>query len=193
MAADKREYGRAAHVRVNKAGAASRLFHGFKHQTKQLTVWMSHGDRVEKIPGGLCADRRNPQCAARRDRHLRVAQNFIGMQFHPEVVHSPRGGEIIANFLFRICHVTPSWTMASFAKEAVACRRSARRLAKKGRVVCGLSGGVDSSVKQRNCSSTRSVRALTCIFVDNGLLRQGERAQVEALFAGAFNADLRWW
>jgi GMP synthase (glutamine-hydrolysing) len=109
------------------------------------------------------------------------------VQFHPEVAHTPRGGELLANFLFRICKLEPVWTMASFADEAV--RGVRQQLGEKGRVICGLSGGVDSSVAAKLILNAVGNR-LTCIFVDNGLLRKGERAGVEALFAGAFHADL---
>ena len=109
------------------------------------------------------------------------------MQFHPEVAHTPRGGELIANFLFRISGFTPTWTMASFADEAVA---KIRDQAGAQKVILGLSGGVDSSVAAALLLRALGNR-LTCIFIDNGLLRSGERAGVEALFAGAFRADLR--
>jgi GMP synthase (glutamine-hydrolysing) len=115
------------------------------------------------------------------------ARKFWGVQFHPEVVHTPRGGEILSNFLFRICALAPIWTMANFVEEAVA---TVKQKVGEGRAICGLSGGVDSSVAAALVHRAIGDR-LTCIFVDNGLLRQGERAQVEALFLGAFKMDLR--
>ena len=180
---DKREYGRA-HVKVNDAGGRSPLFHGFA-VGEELAVWMSHGDRIERLPEGfqLVAETSNAPNAAAVDERLK----FYGVQFHPEVAHTPRGGELLANFLFRIVGLEPSWTMASFADEAVKAVRT--QVGENGRVICGLSGGVDSSVAAKLILNAVGNR-LTCIFVDNGLLRQGERAGVEALFAGAFHADL---
>ncbi|HUS64663.1 MAG TPA: glutamine-hydrolyzing GMP synthase [Kofleriaceae bacterium] len=180
---DKREYGRA-HVKVTEAGARTALFHGMA-AGEELSVWMSHGDRVERMPEGfvLVGETPNAPSAAVVDEKRRI----YGVQFHPEVAHTPRGGEILANFLFRICGLEPSWTMASFAGEAVKAVRA--QLGETGRVICGLSGGVDSSVAAKLILNAVGER-LTCIFVDNGLLRSGERAGVEALFAGAFHADL---
>jgi GMP synthase (glutamine-hydrolysing) len=180
---DKREYGRA-HVKITEAGAKTALFHGMA-AGEELAVWMSHGDRVERMPEGfvLVGETPNAPSAAVVDEKRRI----YGVQFHPEVAHTPRGGEILANFLFRICSLEPSWTMASFAGEAVKAVRA--QLGETGRVICGLSGGVDSSVAAKLILNAVGER-LTCIFVDNGLLRSGERAGVEALFAGAFHADL---
>jgi GMP synthase (glutamine-hydrolysing) len=183
-ASDKREYGRA-HVRVTEGGATSPLWHGFR-AGEDVAVWMSHGDRVERLPSGfrLIGETENAPAAAVADE----ARRIYGVQFHPEVAHTPRGGELLANFLFRVCGLKPSWTMASFAEQAVAQVRA--QVGERGRVVCGLSGGVDSSVTAKLILNAIGER-LTCIFVDNGLLRQGERAGVEALFSGAFHADLR--
>jgi GMP synthase (glutamine-hydrolysing) len=180
----KREYGRA-HVRVSEAGARSPLFSGFTAD-EELAVWMSHGDRVERLPEGfaLIGETPNAPAAAIADERRQI----YGVQFHPEVAHTPRGGELIANFLFRVAGLSPSWTMASFAGEAVSAVRA--QVGERGRVICGLSGGVDSSVAAKLILNAVGER-LTCIFVDNGLLRQGERAGVEALFAGAFHADLK--
>ena len=181
--ADKREYGRA-HVRINEKGARSPLFHGFT-AGEDLAVWMSHGDRVESLPQGftLIGESDNaPNCVTADDD-----RRMYGVQFHPEVAHTPRGGEILSNFLFRVCQLSPTWTMASFAEEAEVHIR--QQVGPKGRVILGLSGGVDSSVAAKLLLNAIGER-LTCIFVDNGLLRQGERAGVEALFAGAFKADL---
>jgi GMP synthase (glutamine-hydrolysing) len=180
---DKREYGRA-HVKVTALGAKSELFQGFA-AGEDLAVWMSHGDRVEKMPPGwvLLGETPNAPAASVFDEKRR----FFGVQFHPEVAHTPRGGELLANFLFRIAGLSPTWTMANFVDEAVAAVRA--KVGESGRVICGLSGGVDSSVAAKLILEAIGKR-LTCIFVDNGLLRQGERAGVEALFAGAFHADL---
>jgi GMP synthase (glutamine-hydrolysing) len=181
--AEKREYGRA-HVTVTAAGAHSPLLHGLA-AGEDLAVWMSHGDRVEALPPGftLIGETDNAPNAMAADENRRM----YGLQFHPEVAHTPRGGEILSNFLFRVCQLSPTWTMANFAEEAQVHIR--RQVGERGRVILGLSGGVDSSVAAKLLLNAIGER-LTCIFVDNGLLRQGERAGVEALFSGAFKADL---
>jgi GMP synthase (glutamine-hydrolysing) len=181
--ADKREYGRAEVV-ITETGAKSPLFTGFQAGEK-LEVWMSHGDRIERMPDGyqLIGETHNAPWAAAADEKRRI----YGVQFHPEVVHTPRGGEILGNFLFRVCGLSPSWTMAGFAQEAI--ERVRTQVGESGRVICGLSGGVDSSVAAKLILNAIGAR-LTCIFVDNGLLRRGERAAVERLFGDAFHADL---
>ncbi len=178
--ATHREYGRAS----VKLVAESELFHGFK-VGEELSVWMSHGDRVESLPEGFSVVGENPSCPAAAVHDPK--RRFWGVQFHPEVVHTPRGGELLANFLFRICGCRPSWTMAGFVDGAV---DTIKRQVGEGRAVCGLSGGVDSSVAAALVHKAIGDR-LTCIFVDNGLLRKGEREQVEALFRDAFHMDLR--
>ena len=176
----QREYGRA-HVQIR---GQSELFHGF-HDAERLAVWMSHGDRVDRLPEGfrLIGETHNAPAAAIADE----AHQIYGVQFHPEVAHTPRGGEILGNFLFRIAGFSPSWTMASFIDQSIA---ELRAKIGSGRVVLGLSGGVDSSVTAALLQRAIGER-LTCIFVDNGLLRSGERSGVEALFRDAFRADLR--
>ena len=180
VAANQREYGRAQ-VKVR---GASELFHGFS-DGEEVAVWMSHGDRVEELPEGfrLIGETASAPAAAMADEKRRL----YGVQFHPEVAHTPRGGEILGNFLFRISGFAPTWTMASFGAEAVA---KIREKVGAGSVVLGLSGGVDSSVTAALLQRAIGDR-LTCIFVDNGLLRSGERAGVEALFRDAFKTDLR--
>ncbi len=178
--AQHREYGRA----TVKVEAASDLLAGF-NPGDDFSVWMSHGDRIEALPAGFRVVGTSPSCPyAVVDAPSR---KFWGVQFHPEVVHTPRGGEVLQNFLFRICGLSPTWTMASFVDEAVA---AVKQKVGEGRVICGLSGGVDSSVAAALVHRAVGDR-LTCIFVDNGLLRAGETAQVEALFRGAFKLDLR--
>jgi GMP synthase (glutamine-hydrolysing) len=179
-ASEHREYGRAQ-VRLEQA---SELFAGFA-PGEEISVWMSHGDRVEALPPGFRVIGTNPSSPAAAVES--TEPRFYGVQFHPEVVHTPRGGEILSNFLFRICKCQPTWTMAGFVEEAVA---SIRRAVGQGRAVCGLSGGVDSSVAAALVHRAIGDR-LTCIFVDNGLLRAGESAQVESLFRDAFKMDLR--
>jgi GMP synthase (glutamine-hydrolysing) len=181
VAASHREYGRAM-LRITQPGE---LFHGFA-VGEEIPVWMSHGDRVEALPPGFSVIGESANCPA-----AAVAapdRRFWGVQFHPEVAHTPRGTEILANFVFRICGCEPTWTMANLVDEAVATVR--KQVGPKARVVCGLSGGVDSSVAAALVLRAVGDR-LTCIFVDTGLQRAGEAAQVESLFRDAFKADLR--
>jgi GMP synthase (glutamine-hydrolysing) len=182
-ASEHKEYGRAQ-LKLDADAGKSELFNGFQ-PGEELTVWMSHGDRVEALPPGFRTIGTSASCPFAAVESSE--RKFWGVQFHPEVVHTPRGGEVLSNFLFRICGVEPTWTMANFADEAVA---AVARQVGEGRAVCGLSGGVDSSVAAGLVHKAIGDR-LTCIFVDNGLLRQGERAQVEALFRDAFKMDLR--
>jgi GMP synthase (glutamine-hydrolysing) len=178
---DHREYGRAQ----VKLTSASELLVGFQ-PSEEISVWMSHGDRVEALPPGFKAVGTTPSCPVAIVES--ETRRFYGVQFHPEVVHTPRGGEILANFLFRICQCQPTWTMASFVDEAVAA--VSRQVGQSARAICGLSGGVDSSVAAALVHKAIGDR-LTCIFVNNGLLRANETAQVESLFRGAFKLDLR--
>ncbi len=179
VSATHREYGRATlHLEQ-----ASELFHGFS-VGEDLAVWMSHGDRVEALPDGFRCVATSPNCPFCAVEA--PSRRFWGVQFHPEVAHTPRGMEILGNFLFRICKCEPTWTMANFVEEAVA---QVREQAVSGRVICGLSGGVDSSVAASLVHKAVGDR-LTCIFVDNGLLRAREAVQVEALFRGAFKMNL---
>jgi len=179
-ASDKREYGRA-HVTVK---ASEDLFHGI-HAGEELAVWASHGDKIEAIPPGftLTGETANAPNSAFAD----PARKIHCVQFHPEVAHTPRGEEILANFLFRIAGAKATWTMHSFVEQAIA---DIRDKVGQGRVICGLSGGVDSSVAAALAYRAIGDR-LTCIFVDNGLLRAGEREGVESVFRGAFAIDLR--
>jgi GMP synthase (glutamine-hydrolysing) len=179
VSATHREYGRAS-VHLE---SASELFHGFS-AGDELTVWMSHGDRVESLPEGFRCVGTSPNCPFAAVEA--PERKFWGVQFHPEVAHTPRGMEILGNFLFRICKCQPSWTMANFVDEAVA---TVKRRRPSGRVICGLSGGVDSSVAASLVQRAVGDR-LTCIFVDNGLLRARESVQVETLFRGAFKMNL---
>jgi len=147
------------------------------------TVWMSHGDRIEEMPEGFesLASSKNSPVAAMADRERRL----FGVQFHPEVAHTPSGTRILKNFLFHVCGCEPSWTMSSFVRRTV---KSLRETVGNERVICGLSGGVDSSV-----TAVLLYRAigenLSCIFVDNGLLRRGEAEEVIDLFKGHYGVD----
>jgi len=178
---DKHEYGRA-HVSVTDNNG---LFHGFK-AGEDMPVWMSHGDRVEALPKGftLIGESGNSPAAA----FSNAARRIDCVQFHPEVAHTPRGAEILGNFLFRSCGCKGDWSMASFVDEAIAAVQS--QTGDEGRVICGLSGGVDSSVVAALVHRAIGDR-LTCIFVDNGLLRSGERESVAAVFRDHFHVDLR--
>ncbi|MEN9799648.1 MAG: hypothetical protein RL653_3345 [Pseudomonadota bacterium] len=174
-----REYGPAEISVVAPRGPLAPFAAG-----EPVKVWMSHGDRVEQLPPGFHAAATTPSSPYAAVAH--ESRPLYGVQFHPEVVHSPRGREMLQAFL-RECGVTFSWTMKGFAEEAI---RAIRAQVGEGRVICGLSGGVDSSVAAVLIHKAIGDR-LQCIFVDNGLLRSGERAQVEALFSGQFQVPLR--
>jgi GMP synthase (glutamine-hydrolysing) len=180
-AAEHREYGRA-HVSVGSTGG---LFHGFQ-AGEELAVWMSHGDRVEELPPGFALIGETPSSPAAA--FADVKRNVHCVQFHPEVAHTPRGEEILSNFLYRICGAKASWSMSSFVDTAIAEVRA--RVGREGRVICALSGGVDSSVVAALVHRAVGDR-LTCIFVDNGLLRGGERENVASIFRDHFQIDLR--
>ena len=151
------------------------LFHGFGKSEEEI-VWMSHGDRIDKVPDGfiVLAKSRNSPVAAMTDGSRRL----FGVQFHPEVAHTPNGKRILKNFLFRICGCEPSWNMASFARQTIS---DLKEKIGEDRVICGLSGGVDSSVTAVLLHKAIGDR-LSCIFVDNGLLRRGESREVMELF-----------
>jgi GMP synthase (glutamine-hydrolysing) len=148
-------------------------------------VWMSHGDRVETLADGLdtlAASDNSPHAAFRH--HTRP---LYGLQFHPEVTHTVEGREILRNFVLRICNAAPTWTMESFAETMVP--RIRERVGDR-RVLCALSGGVDSAVTAALVHEAIGER-LTCVFVDNGLLRAGEAAQVVELFRGTMALEVR--
>jgi GMP synthase (glutamine-hydrolysing) len=176
-----REYG-PAEVEVL---AARGPFSEFKVGDR-VKVWMSHGDRVDALPPGFEAIGRSGNSPFAAAAH--TSQPIYGVQFHPEVVHTPEGKRMLHSFLFGDCKVSGSWTMKGFVQEAEAAIRA--KVGEHGRVICGLSGGVDSSVAALLLHRAIGSR-LQCIFVDNGLLRQGERAQVEALFVDRFHVPLK--
>ncbi|OIR03781.1 GMP synthase [mine drainage metagenome] len=173
-----REYGHG-NLKVVRAG---RLFSGLP---KSLRVWNSHGDRLIALPPGFRAigTTENSEFAAVED----PKRNFYGIQFHPEVFHSERGVEVIKNFLIGVCGAKQDWTTKDFIQHAV---ENIRATVGKSRVILGLSGGVDSSVAAALIHKAIG-RQLTCVFVDNGLLRKGERDYVEKLYARHFHIDLR--
>lgn len=167
----RREYGRAELTVSEPKG----LFGGFE-QGDRTVAWMSHGDHVETPPPGYvvtAVSDGNPITAFRHE-----TRPIHGVQFHPEVAHTVRGTELISNFLFDICKVTPSWTPGAFVEQEVA---KIREQVGNARVICGLSGGVDSSVAAALVHRAIGDQ-LTCIFVDTGLLRMHEREQVERTF-----------
>jgi GMP synthase (glutamine-hydrolysing) len=180
--AERREYGPARLV----VDDPSDLFHGFTPGADDaISVWMSHGDRIEAPPPGFVpiAHSGNSPVAAMKD----AARRIFAVQFHPEVVHTPRGAELLRNFLFRICGLRPLWTAHNFIEAGI--ERIRRQVGPKGRVLCALSGGVDSSVVAVLLHRAIGDR-LTCVFVDNGLLRKGEAAAVESVFRDFFRIPL---
>jgi GMP synthase (glutamine-hydrolysing) len=174
-----REYG-PAELFIDDAGD---LFQGLD-QAGPLKVWMSHGDRIETPPPGFSAIAHsdNSPVAAMHDQSGRM----FGVQFHPEVSHTPKGREVLSNFLFRVCDLSPTWTMAGFIEKTVG---EVQARVGDGRVVCGLSGGVDSSVTAALLHEALGDQ-LTCIFVDNGLLRKDEAETVVDTFRGQFKINL---
>ncbi len=151
----------------------------------ELDVWMSHGDRIEALPPSFVslATSANSPVAIMAD----VARGYYGLQFHPEVVHTPRGSELIANYVRGVCGAEASWTPGNFVEEAVAAIRAQ---VGEGHTICGLSGGVDSAVAATLVHRAIGNR-LTCIFVDNGLLRAGEADEVVATFERNLSMNLR--
>ncbi|MBL8922482.1 MAG: glutamine-hydrolyzing GMP synthase [Myxococcaceae bacterium] len=150
-----------------------------------LKVWMSHGDRVEQLPPHFVAIGKTPSAPFAAAAH--ESKPIYGLQFHPEVVHTAQGREMLQSFLFTDCRCKGDWTMKSFIEESIG---EIRAKVGDGRVICGLSGGVDSSVAALLLHRAIGDK-LQCIFVDNGLLRHGEREQVEALFVGRFHVPLK--
>jgi GMP synthase (glutamine-hydrolysing) len=171
--------GQASPVHLGKSSIGAQL----ARAPLCLRVWMSHGDSVAELPRGfrvLARSESNPVAA------MANARGMVGLQFHPEVTHTPRGKEIIRNFLFRICSCEPGWTVGSVIEEAV---EQVRQRVGTGRVICGLSGGVDSAVAALLVH--RAVgEQLTCVFVDTGCLRAGEREQVVETFSRELHIPL---
>ena len=177
----QREYGRAEiTIRENKG-----LFAGFEPKAT-TTVWASHGDRIEQPPPQFTITATSANAPVAAMQH--VTKPIYAVLFHPEVAHTPRGGEIINNFLFSVCGCTPDWTPGHFIDQEIAKIRTV--VGPNGRAICGLSGGVDSSVAAALVHRAIGDR-LTCVFVDHGLLRKGEREQVEQTFRAHLGIDLR--
>jgi GMP synthase (glutamine-hydrolysing) len=173
-----REYGHGI-LTVRRPG---RLFAGLP---RKLRVWNSHGDKLTRLPPGfrVIGTTENSPYAAIEDPR----RGFYGIQFHPEVFHTERGVDVIRNFLLGVCGVQAEWTPRDFISHAV---ENIRAQVGRGRVLLGLSGGVDSSVAAALLHKAIG-RQLTCVFVDNGLLRKGERESVEKLYGDHFHIDLR--
>ncbi|MFM7230881.1 MAG: glutamine-hydrolyzing GMP synthase [bacterium] len=176
--ADRREYGAATFIQDGR----SPLFAGVP---KRFKAWMSHGDEVSALPDGWVRVAHTSNCAFAAARHREHPFHLI--QFHPEVVHSPYGRQVLSNFLFRIAGVEPGWSMKDFLRESV---REIREQVGKGRVLCGLSGGVDSTVAATLIHRAIGDR-LTCVLVDHGLLRMDEAAEVERELGGRRHLNLR--
>ena len=177
---DHQEFGRAF---IDVIGECH-LFEGLWQKGAREQVWMSHGDKIDALPPGFRAVAVSdgaPYAAAADDE-----RRFYGVLFHPEVVHTPQGGKLLRNFTHHVCGCSGDWTMAAFRAQAV---ERIRAQVKGGRVVCGLSGGVDSAVAAALLHEAIG-DALTCIFVDTGLLRLGEAEQVVSLFRGHYNIPL---
>lgn len=179
--ADRREYGPAELIVDDDAD----LFYGFS-ESESTRVWMSHGDKMTGLPKewSVLAHSGNSPIAAFAD----PTRRYFGVQFHPEVAHTPRGRAILDNFVFRVCRCRPDWTMEHFIESSV---KKIRDEVGGGRVLCALSGGVDSSV-----AATLIYRAikdrLVCVFVNNGLLRKNEAEQVSSLFVERFGRSFRY-
>ena len=176
----EREYG-PARVAV---GENIGIFAAFS-PGEEFSVWMSHGDRLTQVPAGfrVIGASANAPLAAIAD----PARQFYGIQFHPEVAHTPRGMELIRAFLFDVSKLEPSWTPGSFIDDAIA--RVSEAVGADERVICGLSGGVDSSVAAVLCHRALGDR-LVCIFVDNGLLRSNEFEDVVHTMRQSFHVNL---
>jgi GMP synthase (glutamine-hydrolysing) len=169
--AEKREYG---HAQVMIESATSCLFQGLP---KNLSVWMSHGDEAEQLPAGFTLTAKSPNAVAAIENPTR---RFWAVQFHPEVHHTPLGKDILRNFALNICGAKPTWTAQHFIDATV---EQVRQQVGSGRAICALSGGVDSSVAavlvDRALRNGSGETRLTCVFVNNGVLRKNEFEKVQ--------------
>ena len=180
VASDQKEFGRA----FVEVVAPSALFDGLWNVGERHQVWMSHGDRVETLAPGFAVVAKSegaPFAIATDEDSRRYT-----LMFHPEVVHTPDGGKLLANFARHICGCAGDWTMASFKDAKIA---DIRAQVGSGRVICGLSGGVDSAVAAVLIHEAIGEQ-LTCVFVDHGLMRANEAEQVVSLFRNSYNIPL---
>ena len=176
---ERREYGSGL---LTQTGDCP-LFHGL---AKTLDIWNSHGDKITKLPRGFRAvgtSDNSPYAAVEQPK-----KKFYGLQFHPEVVHTPRGKEILSNFVFQVCGCKMDWTMGSFIEQTCA---EVRQQVGDDHVILGLSGGVDSSVAAALLHKAIGDQ-LTCVFVNNGLLRSNEAETVQRVFGDNFHVKLKY-
>jgi GMP synthase (glutamine-hydrolysing) len=176
--AQRREFGRTNLDILDKKDLLANL-------PESITAWASHGDQIEQLGDDFSKLASTGTCPFAAVRHKK--KKFYGVQFHPEVSHTPKGSQILENFLYDICGCSGDWKMSDFAGETV---EAVRRQVGSANVICGLSGGVDSSVTASLVHKAIGDQ-LICIFVDNGLLRKNEREQVISTFRNHFHMDLR--
>ena len=176
--AERREYGRTSLSVLDKGDLLANL-------PESITAWASHGDQIEDLGHNFTKLGSTETCPFAAVRHKE--KNFFGVQFHPEVSHTPKGSQILENFLYDICGCAGDWKMSDFASETI---EAVRKQVGNDAVICGLSGGVDSSVVASLIRKAIGDQ-LICIFVDNGLLRKNERDHVVSTFRNHFHMDLR--
>jgi len=176
--AQSREYGRANLNIFDKTDL-------LRAMPDSTNVWASHGDQIKKLSSDFIALANTKNCPYAAVKHKK--KKFFGVQFHPEVTHTPQGTNIFKNFLYDICHCSGDWQMSDFARQAI---EQVRTQVKDAKVICGLSGGVDSAVTASLIHKAIGDQ-LVCIFVDNGLLRKNERENVVATFKDHFHINLR--
>jgi GMP synthase (glutamine-hydrolysing) len=176
--ARRREYGRTNLAILDRSDL-------FANLPDSITAWASHGDQIDELGADFVRLATTETCPFAAVRHKK--KKFFGVQFHPEVSHTPKGPQILKNFLYDICGCAGDWTMSDFAAETV---EAVRRRVGEANVICGLSGGVDSSVVASLVHKAIGSQ-LVCIFVDNGLLRKNERENVVSTFRNHFHMDLR--
>jgi len=180
VSSENREFGRA----LLKVVRACELFDGIWRIGEKYQVWMSHGDRVESLPDDFItvgSSENAPFAAIANEK-----KNFYGVQFHPEVVHTPEGDSLLRNFTHKIANISPNWTMARFRENAIG---KIREQVGSSKIICGLSGGVDSSVAAVLIHKAVGDQ-LNCVFVDHGLMRKGEAEQVIKVFREYYNIPL---
>ncbi len=175
-ASNKREYGRAT---LNQKTSKETIFHGLP---SSMPVWMSHSDQITENPSGFVtlANTDNSPIAV-----IGNGQGMFGLQFHPEVVHTPNGTALLENFLYKICECRPVWTMGNFVSDSI---EDIRNKIGSGKVICALSGGVDSAVTAALISKAVGSQ-LTCIFVNNGLMRREEPQRIESTVEKYMNVE----